>query len=398
MPNNKRPVPRKAVASPEEKEDAEVQRLCDLAITLAEHEDGETAAAAQAELRKAIRKCLNRKQDDVLYEALERSKYADSDAWQQLRDNIDEASEVIVMRREQGADYEINAFVIPVFARTVGGLHADQCFTDQAAFDLLGASVQQAQLESRDAKVVLINHAYHLDEIDSITYSHLSDMIRDAFAAMTDKKAAPAPAIDRSFGGWPDNPFQPGDQAVELRFLLGFALKTTDDAFYRIPDDEAAMDAYFADRAARFQQWTLAAAPLVKRLLAADGGAIDINFLYQDLFHGGKERGIAEYFMLQMMATLNQALERSGTPSAATRAVVGPVSLQDDIFLRVNLYREADGALLASAEKPLGAVSDLQIEIDDVFDALSTLGVASQAVAAGFDADGAGRDVQPYPA
>lgn len=395
MPKNKRPTPRKSAASPEEKDDAVVQQLCDLAITLVEREDDEDDA--QAELHKIIRKCLNRKQDDVLYEALERSKYADIDAYQLLKDSIDEASEVTVIRREQGAAYEINAFVIPVFARTDGGLHADQCFTDQDAFDELGKSMQQAQLESPDAKVVLINHAYHLDEIDSITYSHVSDMIRDAFTSMTDKKAAATPAINRSFGGWPDNLFRPEDQAIELRFLLGFALKTSDDAFYHVPADEAAMDAYFAERASRFQQWTETAAPLVKRLLVTDGADIDINFLYQDLFHGGKERGIAEYFMLQMMSTLNQALDQSGTPPAETRAVIGPVTLRDDIFLRVNLYKDADGALIASAEKPLGVVRDLQAEIDDTYDALSTIGVASLSIAAGFDAEGLGLDVRPYP-
>jgi hypothetical protein len=395
MPNNKRPTPRKSTASPEEKDDAIVQQLCDLAIALIEGEDDDSAAA-RAELRKIIRKCLHRKQDDVLYEALERCKYADIEAYQLLKEDMDEASEVAVIRREQGAPYEINAFVVPVFARTVGGLHADQCFTDQDAFDRLGKSMQQAQLESADAKVVLINHAYHLDEIDSITYSHLSDMIRDAFASMTDKKAAATPAIDRSFGGWPDNLFAPEDQAIELRFLLGFALKTADDPFYLVPDEESAMDAYFAQRAARFEQWTDAATPLLQRLLVTDGAGIDINFLYQDLFHGGKERGIAEYFMLQMMSTLNQALDLGGVAPAQTRAVIGPVTLRDDIFLRVNLYGAADGGPIATADKPLGVVRDLQTEIDDVYDALSTIGVAELAIATGFDADGLALDVRPY--
>ncbi len=131
--------------------------------------------------------------------------------------------------------------------------------------------------------------------------------------------------------------------------------------------------------------------------MVTDGADIDINFLYQDLFHGGKERGIAEYFMLQMMSTLNQALDQSGTPPAETRAVIGPVTLRDDIFLRVNLYKEADGALIASAEKSLGVVRDLQAEIDDTYDALSTIGVASLSIAAGFDAEGLALDVRPYP-
>jgi hypothetical protein len=404
MPKNKRPAPRKSAPSPEEKEDALIQQLCDLAITLVEQEGGEeegdaekSDAPAQAELHKIIRKCLNRKQDDILYEALERSKYADIDAWQLLKEHIDEASEVTLIRREQAADFEINAFVIPVFARTDGGLHADQCFTDQDAFDQLVKSIQQAQLESADAKVVLINHAYHLDEIDSITYSHVSEMIRDAYASMTDKKAVATPAIDRSFGGWPENAFQPGDQAIELRFLLGFALKTVDDVFYQVPEEASAMDAYFAERAERFQQWSVTATPLLKRLLVTDDAATDINFLYQDLFHGGKERGIAEYFMLQMMSALNQALAESGVQPEQTRAVIGPVTVRDDIFLRVNLYKKSDDALIATAEKPLTAVLDLQLEIDDTYDALSTIGVTSMAIAAGFDAQDQAVDVRAYP-
>jgi hypothetical protein len=404
MPKNKRPAPRKSAPSPEEKEDALIQQLCDLAITLVEQEGGEEEgdeqagdAPAQAELLKIIRKCLNRKQDDILYEALERSKYADIDAWQLLKAQMDEASEITLIRREQATDFEINAFVIPVFARTDGGLHADQCFTDQDAFDQLVKSIQQSQLESADAKVVLINHAYHLDEIDSITYSHVSDMIRDAYASMTDKKAVATPAIDRSFGGWPENTFQPGDQAIELRFLLGFALKTVDDAFYQVPEEALAMDAYFAERAERFQQWSVTAAPLLQRLLVTDGAAIDINFLYQDLFHGGKERGIAEYFMLQMMSALNQALAESGTPPEQTRAVIGPVTVRDDFFLRVNLYKEGGEVLIASAEKPLTALSDLQLEIDDTYDALTTIGVTSMAIAAGFDEQDQAVDVQAYP-
>jgi hypothetical protein len=405
MPKNKRPAPRKSVPSPEEKEDALIQQLCDLAIALVEQEGSEEsedsldlddASATQVELRRAVRKCLQRKQDDILYETLERCKYADIDAWQLLKESIEEASETMLIRREQGADIEINAFVIPVFARTDGGLHVDQCFTDQDAFDQLSKSMQQAQLESADAKVVLINHAYHLDEIDSITYSHLSEMIRDAYTSMTDKKAVAAPAIDRSFGGWPDNLFQPGDQAIELRFLLGFALKTTDDAFYRVPEDMQEMDDYFAERASRFQQWTLSAAPLLKRLLVTDGAAIDINFLYQDMFHGGKERGIAEYFMLQMMSSLNQMLAASGVAPEATRAVIGPAMLGDEIFLRVNLYKETGGAPIAVADKPLALPADLQLEIDDACDALNTIGVVSLAIASGFDAEGQALEVRPY--
>ncbi|MDB5777038.1 MAG: hypothetical protein JWP38_3171 [Herbaspirillum sp.] len=392
MPKNKPPVPRKNKVSSEDDEDAMVQQLCDLANRLAELQRAGAAVETeiQGALQKAIRKCLQRKQDDILYESLESCKYADIDAYRVLKDVMDETSAVSLIRPEQGAPCEINAFVIPVFARTVGGLHADQCCTDQEAFDSLRASIQQAGLESPDAQVVLIHYAYHLDEIDGITYSHLSEMIRDAYTSMTDKKSISAPAIDRSLGGWPDNPFQPGDEAVELRFLLGFALKAADDAFYSVPDGDAAMDAYFAERAARFRQWTETAAPLLKRLLApaADGAQVDIHFLYQDLFHGGKERGIAEYFMLQMMSTLNLALDGSGCTPAATRAVIGPVTMRDELFLRVNVYRDGDDTPIASVEKPLALERDPEMEIEDVCDALATIGIVRLGLAEGFDEAG----------
>ena len=402
--NNKRPAPAKSAPSPEDKEEALIQRIGDLALALAEKEQGrEDEMALQAdesaELQKIIRKCLHRKEDVILYEGLERAKDMDIAAWQLLRETIAEASEVAVIRREQG-DMEINAFVIPIFARTDGGLHADQDFTDQDAFEQLSKSIQDAGLESADAKVVLISHAYHLDEIDSITYSHLSDMLRDVFTALTDKKATATPAIDRSLSGWPDNLFLPGDQAIELRFLLGFALKRVDDKFYRVPQDETGMDAYFIDRAVRFQKWTAGAAPLLQQLLVNDGRAVEVNFLYQDMFHGGKERGIAEYFMLQMMSSLNQGLDDCGVAPEDTRAVAGPVGFGGDIFLRVNLYRKSDDVLVVTAEKPFGAGvgsdQELENEIDDVCDALGTIGIASLEIAADFDAQGHPLEVRPY--
>jgi hypothetical protein len=400
MPKNKRPPPRKSVDSPEEKEDALTQKLCDLAIDLVEQEDSEsmTDSLKQAEndFQKIIRKCLYQKKDDVLYEALERTKYADSSAYQLLKDSIDEASEIIVFRRDEGRDLEVNAFVIPVFAHTNGGLHNEQCFQDQEAFGLLTESFKEAQLESQDATVVLVSHAYHLDEIDGISFSQLNEMVRDAFGSMTGKKAAATPAIDRSISGWPDNRFEPGDLAVELRFLLGFALKAVDDPFYQVPEDEAAVDGYFEARAARFQRWTQQVAPLVKRCLVTDGAEIDVDFLYQDLFHGGKERGIAEYHTLQMMSELHHGLHMHGAIPGNTNAIIGPADVGGEMVLRVNLYAEADGALLASSEKPLDVVRDLRIEADDAYDALMTIGVKSLALAVKFDADGQAVDVRPY--
>ncbi len=400
MSKSKRPPSGKSVESPEEQEEALTQNLLELARDLAHQEDrvAKTASLEQkaTDFEKLIKKCLHQKKDDVLYETLERAKYEDRDAYPFLKGRIEEASEIIVFRRDEGRDLEVNAFVIPVFAHTNGGLHDAQCFQDQEAFDLLSTSFKGAQLEGPDAKVVLVSHAYHLDEIDRISYSELNEMVREAFASMTGKKAVATPAIIRSMSGWPENHFAPEDQAVELRFLLGFALKAIDDPFYQVPENEAAADRYFEVRAMRFQRWTQGFSPLVKRCLVTDGTDIDVNFLYQDLFHGGKERGIAEYYMLQLIADLHHGLRVHGVAPEDTRAVIGPSDVGGEMVLRINLHAKADGALLASSDKPLDVGRDLQTEIDDARDALATVGVASVAFASNFDADNQAVDVRPY--
>jgi hypothetical protein len=399
MPKNKRPTPRKSSNAPQEKDDALTQTLCDLALDLAEQEDSESMSDSlrqkESDFNKLVKRSIFQKKDEVLYEALERTKYADIGAYQLLKERIEEASEVIVTARADGKNIEVNVFVIPMFVYTIGGLQFEDCFEDQEAFELLSKSLQDAGLESPDASVVLVNHAYHLDEIDAITFSHLNEMVRDAHAAITDARGAATSAIDRSFGPWPEGQFAADDQAVELRFLLGFALKATDDAFYRIPEGEAAMEAYFEARAERFERWAEQIMPVVKRCLVAEGTEIDVNFLYQDLFHGGKDRAIAEYFMLQMMSELNYGLDQHGIEAAATKAIIGPAEVRNETVLRVNLYASADNTLIASSEKPWNIGRDLEDEIADVQDALTTIGVTSLAVAAKFSADGQALEVQP---
>lgn len=400
MSKSKRSSPGKSVESPEEQEEALTQNLLELARDLAHQEDRVAMTASlqqkKTDFEKLIKKCLHQKKDDILYEALERATYEDRDAYPFLKSSIEEASEIIVFRRDEGPDLEVNAFVIPVFAHTNGGLHDAQCFQDQEAFDLLSASFKDAQLEGPDANVVLVSHAYHLDEIDGISYSELNEMVREAFASMTGKKAVATPAIGRSMSGWPENHFAPEDQAVELRFLLGFALKAIDDPFYQVPKNDAAADRYFEVRAMHFQRWTQAFSPLVKRCLVTDGTDIDVNFLYQDLFHGGKERGIAEYYILQLIADMHYGLHMHGAAPEDTKAVIGPCDGGGKMMLRVNLHAKADGALLASSEKPLDVGRNLQTEVDDACDALATVGVTSLALALTFDADNQAVDVRPY--
>ena len=399
MAKNKRPPPRKP--SPEDKDEVITQLLCDLALDLAEQEDSDDAKQSdmlrqkETDFQKLIRKTLHQNKDEVLYGAIERAKYADVGAYQYLRGAIEEASATALIQREGAAAMEINAFVIPLFVHSSGGLKEADDFQDQEAFEALVASFQQAELESAKARVVLIRHAYDLNEIDRITYSHLNEMVRDAWASMTEKKIVVTPGLERSLVGWADNTFGAGDAAVELRFLLGFALKRADDAFYQVPPDEEAADAYFAARALRYQQWTQQVTPLLQRCLAADG-AVELNFLYQDLFHGGKERGMAEYFMLQMMSEINHALEANGLAADQVTAIVAPADVQGDMLLRVNLYAAAGGAALASSEKPLDLAADLEVEVDDICDALGTLGIAGLSVALKFDAQGNAVEVRPY--
>ena len=344
-----------------------------------------TTEQNRADFFKSIKKCLHQRNDDVLYEALDITRQDDAITYAFLKETIEEVAEVVTIQRDGAGAVEINAFVIPLFLHTSGGLKGAEAFQDQAAFEQLTASLQESGLESPQAQVVLVNHAYQLDEIDSITFSHLHEMVRDAHAAMQDMRAAAATAITRSFGEATDEPFAPDDAAVELRFLLGFAAKPADDSFYQIPAEETALDAYFAAREQRFQEWASKVTPLVQRCFAPVEREVEVHFLYQDLFHGGKERGIAEYFTLQMMSELNYGLRAADTEAGAARAVIGPAKVGDETVVRANLHRISDDRLLSSAEKPLGAHADLELELLDVRDALGMIGIKEIDAIAGFN-------------
>lgn len=395
----------------EDKDEATTLTLCELAAALAHGASRSDPAAARVqatEFHRIIRRSLHQKKDEVLYDALARAESTDRIAALYLKQAVEELAEVTVVERTEGKKMEINAFIIPLFLHTTGGLDIKRCFQDQEAFEALSKSFQAGQLESPDATVVLVNHGYHVNEIDGITYSHLHEMLRDAFAAMTDKRPAPTPAIDRSFGGWPDSPFGPDDRAVELRFLLGFSLKSVEDPFYAIPEDDTAADDYFDARETLFQRWAATVAPLVLRCFGlapatgqshAAGAPAEqnaVHFLYQDLFHGGKERGIAEYFMLQLISELNQGLARHALEGAQARAVLGTVNLGEETVLRVQLHAADGDALLARADKPVYGMADWALEFADAQSALAMIGVKTVAVATRFDASGQPLDPVPY--
>ena len=170
--------------------------------------------------------------------------------------------------------------------------------------------------------------------------------------------------------------FGADDEAVELRFLLGFAYKRADDAFYRIPEGETAQDEYWAARMERYRAWSESAAPLVARCLAqlAKAQSLRLNFLYQDLFYGALQQGRSEHATLAMMAQFGDALRSHGGPA---RAVVTGAEQGGEAVLRVQLF--GGEVLLASADRPFDPSGELEAEIEDLRDALSTLGVSEVA-------------------
>ncbi len=399
MPKNKRPVPRKSSTPALEDDEVLSQQLASLALDLAEeeHADEDDAVSVddkRAEFDKQLRNALRKRKDEVLYGAIEMARDEDVGAYDYLRNAIGEASATLILRREGKPAMEVTAFAVPLFVHSKGGLRAADTFQDGEAFDALRESFVAGGLEGPDASVVLMAHAYDPEEAGRITYSMLSEMTRDAAASMTDKKLVARPALEQSMSGWAPTSFAGGDAAMELRFLLGFAMKRLDDPFYQVPSEEEAADRYFDERMARYRQWTETAAPLVRRCLGSRPDELELNFLYQDLFFSAREQGMAELDMLRMMAALGAAREQH---KGEVNAVVAPADADGDMELRVCL-RSAEGAVLATASRPLDLAADLQVEVDDICDALATLGITQVAVALRFDAAGQPQEEQPYSA
>jgi hypothetical protein len=391
MPKSKPPVPRKSHTAAEPDIDALAQALADLALAALNGE-----AAQVDEMHRSLRQALRKKQDEVLYGAIELARFTDPDACRLLRGAIEESAATLQVRKEGAPDREVDAFMVPLFVRSQGGLMEAEGFQDDAAFAELIDSFAAAGLESTRAKVVLMRHAYDLDEIDRIAFGDLHDMLREAAASMLDKKIAPTPALERSMHGWTGRTFAPGDDAMELRFLLGFSLKRADDPFYQPPLDEAGADAYFDARMQRYQAWTASAAPLVARCLAQDPARLRIDFLYQDLFYGAKEQGAAELAMLATLSGIESALADAGQAAGNVAAVVAPIDGGDAIALRVSLYVGGAAAPLATVDKDVDLSADLSAEMDELCDALAGLGFASLAIADGFDEAGAAQGAAPF--
>ena len=390
----------KSASSAPEPDEILAGRLVNLALELRELDAyavlPDALQKAQAELHRAIRKCLQQKRDAALDEALERAFEEDGQAYRVLRSQVEEMSGTILLHRDNGADIEVNAFVVPFFVHTKGGLRIEQSFQDVEAFEQLRDSFKEGGLESRKANVVLVAHAYHLDELDRIGYHHLHAMVQEAHDAMARKKAVAADAIASSMSGWPPSHFEPDDQAMELRFLLGFASKTLDDPFYKVPEKEEAADRYFEARAERFRKWSQQIAPLVQRCLVTDGREVRIDFLYQDLFHGGKEAAQRELDMLQLLSEVQQSLDMHNTAAEEAQAIIGPLESEDDEVLRISLQNVAADAPISAIDKLLGRNDTMESAVADVADGLASIGLRDIQIARGFDSEERPIGARPY--
>ncbi|WP_440962968.1 DUF2863 family protein [Massilia sp. GER05] len=413
MPNNKRPAkgpsaqpnrrsatpakPAKAARPVEADPDELAQNLVDLALEITEREgpDAATLTARQEELTVLVRRMLRRKHDDVLYGAIEVAKYTDPDCCRLLRERVEEEAATYHVRDDE-TELEIDAFMIPLFVHSTGGLVQEDVFRDDADFDALMDSFRQSGLASAATRIVLVRHLYDLDAVDRIRYSHLQEMLREAAQALRSRKLVATPAIEASMRPWIGGDYEPEDEAMELRFLLGFALKPADDPFYKVPSGEAASDAYFEGRMARYRMWAGSVSPLLQRCLSRHPAGIELNFLYQDLFYGAKEQGVGELSMLGTLAEVNQKLEEQQRPPDRIKAVVAPLEANGEPVLRINLYPLDGGAPLATVDKPLDLAAHLEAELEDLCDALGTVGLDGVLLARSFDAAGEPEDAEPY--
>lgn len=400
MPKNKRPLPRTSNNPREPDAASQAQELADLALAIAEREDEPgfaTEDEREEELLAAVRKLLRKKRDEALYEAIETARFTDPQACRLLRGRIEEEAATLRIRRDE-AEYEIDAFLIPLFVRSPGGLVAQETFQDPEAFEALSASFHAGGLEGASGKVVLIQHAYDLAEVDHIAFSTLQEMLREAANSLLEKKLQPAPTIEASIRGWTGERFAPDDSAVELRFLLGFSLKRADDPFYAIPADEAGADAWYGAREERYRAWTFQVAPLLRRCLASDPERVHVDFLYQDLFYGAKEQGVSELSTLSTLSEVARTLSAKGLEADQVHAAVAPIDAGEHIVLRINLYALDGGRPWGSVETAVDLAADLAVEVDNLCDALLALGLEGVSIASGFSEDGHAEGAEPYEA
>jgi hypothetical protein len=105
---------------------------------------------------------------------------------------------------------------------------------------------------------------------------------------------------------------------------------------------------------------------------------------------------VSELAMLATLAEVNARLEEEAREPARIKAVVAPLEVAGDAVLRINLYPLDGGAPLATIDKPLDLAAELETELDDLCDALGTLGLDGVLLARGFDAGGEPEGAEAY--
>src|SRR5450830_1576404 len=107
MPKNKKPA-RKAPPPPApDRTDELIEDLAVLAAEVVEEAGAGAVPAKMDELQKMIRNALRKKQDEVLYGAIEHASYENPGAYVLLRGEIEEAAAAIVLRAENKPPTEL---------------------------------------------------------------------------------------------------------------------------------------------------------------------------------------------------------------------------------------------------------------------------------------------------
>jgi hypothetical protein len=105
---------------------------------------------------------------------------------------------------------------------------------------------------------------------------------------------------------------------------------------------------------------------------------------------------LSELAMLATLSEVNQRVDEQDREPERIKAVVAPVDLGEAAVLRINLYPLDGGAPLASIDKPVDLSADLETELEDLCDALGSVGLDGVLVAQGFDAGGQPEGAEPF--
>jgi hypothetical protein len=106
---------------------------------------------------------------------------------------------------------------------------------------------------------------------------------------------------------------------------------------------------------------------------------------------------VAELAMLGTLSEINGLLAGKELAADRVRAVVAPRDAGEHIELRVNLYALDGGPPWGGVAKAVDLAADLGAEVDELCDALGSIGIDDVSTADSFDEEGHPEGVQPYP-